>query len=103
MHDIRVDKLADLLVNYSVGVRPGDRVAIFSPELARPLTEALFVAALKAGGHPLVMAPPQQTSELLFRYASKEQLEFVHHPAGTHYRAVRGAHRGDSRGKHPLP
>ena len=80
MHDIRVDKLADLLVNYSVGVRPGDRVAIFSPELARPLTEALFVAALKAGGHPLVMAPPQQTAELLFRHGSKEQLEFVHHP-----------------------
>ena len=80
MHDPRVDKLADLLVNYSVEVRPGDRVAIFSPELARPLTEAIFVATLKAGGYPIVMAMPQQTAELMFKYGSKEQIEYVHQP-----------------------
>ncbi len=80
MHDPRVDKLADLLVNYSVEVRPGDRVAIFSPELARPLTEAIYVATLKAGGYPIVMAMPQQTAELMFKYGSKEQIEYVHQP-----------------------
>jgi aminopeptidase len=79
MHDPRIDKLADLLVNYSVEVRPGDKVAIFSPDIARPLTEAIFVAVLKAGGFPMVMAP-QQTAELLYRYGSKEQIEYIHQP-----------------------
>lgn len=80
MHDPRVEKLANLLVNYSVEVRPGDRVAISSPNIARPLTEALFTAVLKAGGFPLVVAPPQETLELLFRFGSKEQIEYIHQP-----------------------
>jgi aminopeptidase len=80
VHDPRIDKLADLLVNYSVAVKPGDKVAIFAPDIARPLSEALFVAALKAGSYPIVMAMPQQTAELMFQHGSKEQIEYVHQP-----------------------
>ena len=80
MHDPRIEKLADLLVNYSVAVRPGDRVAIIAPEIARPLSDAIFVATLKAGGYPLMVAAQQQISELLFKYGSKEQIEYVHQP-----------------------
>ena len=80
MHDPRVEKLADLLVNYSVAVRPGDRVCIISPEIARPLTDALFAATLKAGGFPMVMLPQQQMAEIMFKYGSKEQIEYVHKP-----------------------
>ncbi|MEL7562670.1 aminopeptidase [Dehalogenimonas sp. 4OHTPN] len=80
MHDPRVEKLANLLVNYSVAVKPGDRVAIFAPDIARPLSEAIFIETLKAGGLPIAMAWPAQTSELLFKYGSKEQIEYVHEP-----------------------
>ncbi|MGI2336756.1 MAG: aminopeptidase [Dehalogenimonas sp.] len=80
MNDPRVEKLADLLVNYSVEVRPGDRVAISSPSIARPLTEALYIAVLKAGGFPLLTTPPQEALELLFRFGSKEQIEYIHQP-----------------------
>ncbi len=76
MHDPRVEKLAQLLVNYSVAVRPCDRVAIMAPDIARPLSDAIFVETLKAGGYPLAVA--MQTSELLFKYGSKEQIEYVH-------------------------
>ncbi|PPD58386.1 aminopeptidase [Dehalogenimonas etheniformans] len=79
MHDPRIDKLAKLLVNYSVEVKPGDRVAIMALEIAKPLSDSIFVEVLKAGGHPLVLTP-SQTSELLFKYGSKEQIEYVHQP-----------------------
>ena len=78
MHDPRIDKLAHLLVNYSVTVRPKDRVAIMAPDIARPLSDAIFVEVLKAGGYPLSVAI--QTPELLFKYGSREQIEYVHKP-----------------------
>ena len=75
MHDPRIDKLAQLLVNYSVEVRPGDRVAIMAPEIAKPLSDAIYVEALKAGGNPIVLVP--QPSELLFKHGSRQQIEYV--------------------------
>ncbi|XUW99999.1 MAG: aminopeptidase [Dehalogenimonas sp.] len=79
MHDPRIDKLAKLLVNYSVEVKPGDRVAIMAPEIAKSLSDSIFLEVLKAGGHPLVLVP-SQTSELLFKHGSKEQIEYIHQP-----------------------
>ena len=78
MEDIRIEKLADLLVNYSVDIKPGDRAVINAPRAAEPLTSAIFAAVLRAGGHPFVM--PRQAShlELLYRHGSREQIEYVH-------------------------
>jgi aminopeptidase len=78
MADARIEKLADMLINYSVSVKPGDKVAIVAPDIARPLTLALFKKVLQAGGHPIVMGRNEEQMELLYRYGSKEQLEYVH-------------------------
>ena len=80
MMDPRVDKLADLLVNYSVAVRAGDRVLIEGTSLAEPLLKAVYVKVLQAGGHPLMNAAPSGIEELLFRHASDEQLQYIHPP-----------------------
>ena len=80
MVDPRIEKLADVLVNYSVGVRPGDRVVIQGETPARPLLEAVYAKALQAGGHPLMVASLPGTRELFFRYASDEQLQHVPEP-----------------------
>ncbi len=76
--DSRIDKLAELLVGYSVAVRPNDRVAILAPDVAAPLTNAIYAKVLQAGGHPIVMPRSMDTMELLYRYGSKEQLEYIH-------------------------
>ena len=55
MADPRIEKLADLLVNYSVAVRPGDRVMIDGDTTAGPLLKSVYTKILQAGGHPLVM------------------------------------------------
>jgi len=80
MTDPRVEKLADLLVNYSVAVRAGDRVLVEGTSLAEPLLKAVYVKVLQAGGHPLMNAAPAGIDELLFRHASDEQLRYIHQP-----------------------
>jgi aminopeptidase len=78
MADFRMEKLADLLVNYSVKVKPGDKVAITGENITTPLINSLYEKVLKAGGHPIVIARSTDTQELLYKYGSREQIEYVH-------------------------
>ena len=80
MTDPRIEKLADVLVNYSVAVRPGDKVLVQGDTLAAPLLKAVYAQVLQAGGHPLMLASLPGTDELFFRYASDEQLQHVPEP-----------------------
>jgi aminopeptidase len=80
MSDIRVEKLADLLVNYSVGVKPGDKVAIQGEVLAEPLLKEIYIKVLQAGGNPYVLTSLNGLDELFFRYASDEQIKHVPPP-----------------------
>jgi aminopeptidase len=73
MTDPRVEKLADVLVNYSVAVQPGDKVLVQGSTLAEPLLRAVYAKVLQAGGHPLMLTLLPGMEELLFRYASDEQ------------------------------
>jgi aminopeptidase len=81
MSDIRIEKLAELLVNHSVAVKKGDRVAIQGESLAEPLLKAIYVKVLQAGGNPYLMSSPTGIDELFYRYASDEQLKHVPPPA----------------------
>ena len=72
--DIRTEKLARLLVNYSVGVKPGDKVVISGETLAEPLLKAIYAEVLKAGGFPLLNVSLNGISEIFYRYASDEQI-----------------------------
>ena len=80
MADSRIEKLAHLIVNYSVKIRAGDKVVINGSPIAEPLIKELFREVLQAGGHPLIMTPPSGIEEILFRYASDEQLQYIHEP-----------------------
>ena len=80
MADPRVEKLAEVIVSYSVAVRPGDKVVIEGDSLAEPLIKAVYVKALQAGGHPLMRVALPGMEDLLFKYASNEQLQHVPEP-----------------------
>ena len=77
MSDPRVTKLAQVLVQYSAGVKPGDLVSIRGTTLAEPLVLALLEETLKAGGHPRIRLLPVEASEVLYKNASDEQLQFI--------------------------
>jgi aminopeptidase len=80
MADLRIEKLAETLVEYSVAVRKGDRVVIYGNTLAEPLLKEIYICVLQAGGHPLMMASIPNTEEIYYRYASDEQLKYVPKP-----------------------
>ncbi len=75
--DPRIEKMAKVLIEYSVAVKKGDVVVIEAPPVAEPLVVALYKAVIKAGGHPHVRMQPAVLEELLLKYGSDEQLQFV--------------------------
>jgi aminopeptidase len=80
MADPRVEKLAELLVDYCVSVQPGERVMIYASALALPLVTATYRHVVRAGGNPLVMLQDEAFREILLREGNDEQLQHVADP-----------------------
>src|SRR5258706_2871678 len=76
MRDPRFTKLADVLVNYSVGVKKGQLVRISGPPVAQPLIIELYAKVLAAGGHPMVRMIPEELNEIFLKNATDEQLRY---------------------------
>lgn len=75
--DPRIDRLARLLVHYSLKVRKGQVVKIQGEAVTMPLMEAAYAEVLRAGGHPYTRIIVPRTEELLHRIGSETQLEFI--------------------------
>jgi aminopeptidase len=76
--DQRVDKVAQVLVEYSTEIRPGDLVMIHLYEpLAEPLGLAVYEHVLKAGGSALFRMDPTGADELLARFGSDAALDLT--------------------------
>ncbi len=78
MYDLRLDRLAQVLVRYSTGVKKGDVVRIRMPTLAEPLALAVYKEVLRAGGHPVMRVAPGECQELLARHGSPAQLDYLY-------------------------
>lgn len=74
MNDPRIDKLADILVNYSAKVKKGDTVIIRGDDLGKPLILEVYRKVIKAGGNPLVSVSFDEMNKIFYDHASKEQL-----------------------------
>ena len=74
MRDPRLDKLAQVLVRYSIGVKQDDLVRIKAAPQAEALVLALYQEVLRCGGHPVVRMVPEACGELLCKHASDRQL-----------------------------
>jgi len=88
MSDPRIKKLADLLVNYSVKVQPGQWVLINSHVIAEPLTNEVLRAVLEAGGLPQIILSSDDLVETSFRYSNNEQLSWISPIVKTLYEEV---------------
>ena len=76
MGDPRVEAVADVLVRYSIDLKPGQLVQIDSKLEGASLVVALYCAVLQAGGHPWLDLAIEETQELFYSYASEKQLDF---------------------------
>jgi aminopeptidase len=77
MTDPRVAKLADLLVNYSLELKPGEIVRLDGGTVAAPLVRELYREALRAGANPRTRIEVEGIDVIALGEASDEQLTFI--------------------------
>ncbi|MGC9400388.1 MAG: aminopeptidase [Anaerolineae bacterium] len=75
--DIRTERLARLLVEYSVKVQPGERVVIRAPSTAAPLVRAVYEQVLLQGGYPFLHLTLPELEEIFYENADSTQLAFI--------------------------
>jgi aminopeptidase len=77
MTDPRVAKLAQVIVHYSLSLRPGQQFWLRTTPLAQELNLAVYEEAVKAGAYVFVDQSIPGADEAFYRNASGEQLDFV--------------------------
>lgn len=77
MSDPRMVKLAELLVHYSVEIKPGDWVMVRGDVAAEPLVAEVVQQVVRAGGRPTILLSSDTIEEAFLREASTEVLEWV--------------------------
>ena len=77
MKDLRAFKFAQILVDHSTNVQPGDHVAITTMTAAVPIVQALYELILDRGGYPHVLMDFPSQDEIFFAHANDDQLAFV--------------------------
>jgi len=77
MRDPRIEKLANVLVTYSVGVKRGQVVRISGSTVAMPLVRAIYREVLVAGGQPLLRITDDQCADIFYACADKKQLTYL--------------------------
>ncbi len=75
--DIRARKFAQILVDHSAQVKPGDRVAITSTPLSEPVLRELYSLVLERGALPHLLLDLPGQDEIFFAHASDELLDFI--------------------------
>lgn len=74
MLDNRLKKLANLLVNYSTEVKPGEFVFVVSDEVSSPWMVEVVKEAIIAGAHVETLINSQDVNEIKLKYSSDKQL-----------------------------
>src|SRR2546423_5228506 len=77
MNDPRLARLGELIVGYSIGLKPDQIIRIDSPSVATPLAEELYRAALRAGGYPYASVELESLPEILVAEGNGDQLDFL--------------------------
>lgn len=77
MADARVEKLARVLVNYSMELKPGQTFWLRTTPLAEELNLEVYKEAIRAGAYVFVDQLIPGAEEIFYKYASEEQLDYV--------------------------
>jgi aminopeptidase len=77
MSDPRVERLAEVLVDYSVGAKEGQQITIEAPSAAAPLVREVYRRILAAGAYPLPRIGIAGTLENLMLEGSDDQVDWI--------------------------
>lgn len=84
MSDIRMKRLADVLVNYSTEVKKGDWVGILGDVTTLPILREVFAAVVRAGGYPTLFISDETMNRMFMRDADDDQMKWLD-PTMTEY------------------
>jgi aminopeptidase len=77
MTDIRLQRLAHLLVTYSLQIKKGDCLAIIAGPVAAPLIREVYRETIRAGAHPDTIIDLPGIREILLKEGNDEQLHYI--------------------------
>jgi aminopeptidase len=77
MTDPRIDKLADVLINYSCAVKSGELILIEAIDVPHAFTKSLVRHAAAAGGRPLVLLKSNEVQRALMLAGSQQQWDTI--------------------------
>ncbi len=77
MVDPRVTRLAELIVDFSIGVKEGQQVVVRGQPVAAPLIQELYRLVLLRGAHPYIQVQLPGLDPIFMQHANEEQLQFV--------------------------
>ncbi len=77
MIDPRMTRLADVLINYSCAVKPGENLLIEAIDIPHEFTRELVRTCAAAGGRPLVLLKSNQINRALMQVGTQEQWDII--------------------------
>ena len=77
MKDQRVERLADILVGYSVQPKKDEKISIRGPYVAEPLMLAIYERCLDRGAHVMLRPTMPHAEPLFYKHAEEHQLDHV--------------------------
>jgi aminopeptidase len=77
MTDPRIEKLADVLINYSCEVKPGEALLLEAIDVPHAFTKAVVRACSGAGGRPLVLLKSNEVNRSLMIDGTREQWDLI--------------------------
>ena len=75
--DNRIRKLAEVLLEYSLNIKKGEKLAILGDVATLPLIKECYRVAVVQGALPQVMITSDELKEILLKRGSKEQIKYV--------------------------
>ena len=73
--DLRTQKLAKLIINYSLNVKPDENVVISGSTEAQDFILALYKEIILKNAHPILRVSIPGTNSFFYKYAKKHQIE----------------------------
>ena len=80
MGDERVEKVAEILTEYSIPLEPGKTAVVQGSTLAEPLLLAIYERLLRRGVHPYLRPSFPHAERIFYERANDDQLAYVWEP-----------------------
>jgi aminopeptidase len=77
VNDIRLKKLADILINHSLEIKKNDYFMIAGGIKSIPLIKEVFNKSIELGANPFIRIGVEELAEIFFKKASDQQLKFL--------------------------